>query len=222
MSLFGKRGGLFGGTVRGPLAYDLFDDGASIVEKVKMVFTDVEIEGKKQGYDRASKEYGKVYRTIEKEFLETKKLIEEQRTSYDNKADALINKLELLEREKAKLEDQVHSKTQAVSRKFDIPFKDVKNSLASGTLLVGGPMGSFDILDLIYKYKKKELKEAEQRGYVEARELYENKISKLKKELRRLKKNGNKDIKKLVTMINEIFEAIADEQMKIAELRIFL
>lgn len=83
-------------------------------------------------------------------------------------------------------------------------------------------MVSVDILGLIYKHKEKKLKEAEQRGYAEARELYENKISKLKAELRRLKENGNRDIKKLVTMINEIFEAIADEQMKIAELRILL
>ena len=221
MSLFGKRGGILGGPLGGPLD-GLFDDGPNIIEKVEMLFTDVETEGKKQGYDRASKEYRKVYCAIEKEFLETKKLLEQQKNSYDNKVDSLINKLESLEREKAKLEQQVYSKTQDVSRKFDIPIGDVKRSLASGTLLVGGPMVSVDILGLIYKHKEKKLKEAEQRGYAEARELYENKISKLKVELRRLKENGNRDIKKLVTMIDEIFEAIADEQMKISELRIIL
>lgn len=134
MSLFGKRGGILGG----PFGGGLFDDSPNIIEKVEMLFTDVETEGKKQGYDRASKEYGKVYCAIETEFLETKKLIEQQKNSYDNKVDALLNKLESLEREKAKLEQQVHSKTQDVSRKFDIPIGDVKRSLASGTLLVGG------------------------------------------------------------------------------------
>lgn len=38
-----------------------------------MLFTDVETEGKKQGYDRESKEYGAAYREIEKEFYETKR-----------------------------------------------------------------------------------------------------------------------------------------------------
>lgn len=226
MSLFGKRGGIFGGSMGGPLGGPfgggLFDDGPNIVEKVEMLFTDVETEGKKQGYDRASREYGKVYRAIETEFLETKKLVEQQKNGYDNKADVLINKLESLEREKAELEHQVNSKAHDVSRKFDIPIGDVKKSLASGTLLVGGPSVSVDILGLIYKHKEKKLKEAEQRGYAEARELYENKINKLKAELRRLKENGDRDIQKLISMIDEIFEAIADEQMKIAELRILL
>lgn len=225
MSLFGKRGGIFGGPLGGPVVGplgNLFDDGPSVIEKVEMLFTDVETEGKKQGYDRAAKEYGAAYRAIEKEFSETKKLIEQQKTSYDNKAETLINKLESLEKEKERLEREVDSKTRDVSRRFDIPISEVRGSLAAGTLLVGGPMISVDILGMIYKHKEKKLKEAEQRGYVEAKELYENKISKLKSELKRLKDNGDKDIKKLLTMIDEIFQAIAEEQMKIAELKILL
>lgn len=218
MSLFGKRGGILGG----PFGGGLFDNGPNIVKKVEMLFTDVETEGKKQGYDRASKEYGKVYCAIETEYFETIKMIEQQKNSYDNKADVLINKLASLERDKTKLEQQIHSKAQDVSHKFNIPFGDVKRSLDSGKLLVGGAMVSVDILGLIYKHKEKKLKQAEQRGYAEARELHENKISKLKALLRREKENGNRDIKELVTMICEIFEAIADEQMKIAELRILL
>lgn len=222
MSFFRKNDGIFSGLSGGILGGGLFDDGPNIFEKVEMVLTDVETEGKKQGYDRAASEYGKVYRAIENEFLETKRLIEQQKNSYDIKADTLINKLEALEREKSKIEQQVNSKIRDVSRRFNIPVGDVKKSLASGTLLVGGSSTSVDILGVVYKYKEKKLKEAEQRGYVEAKKLYENKISKLKEELRRLRENGNRDIRKLILMIDEIFEAIADEQMKIAELRILL
>lgn len=223
MSLFGKRGGIFGGSISGGLfGGGLFDDGPNVIEKVEMLFTDVETEGKKQGYDSAAREYGKVYRDIENEFLETKKIIEQQKNSYDNKADSLISKLESLEREKGNLEKQVNDKAKEVSRRFDIPVGDVKKSLASGTLLVGGPTVSVDVLDLIYKHKEKKLKEAKQKGYIEAKRLYENKIDKLKAELRRLKENGNRDIQNLISMIDEIFVAIADEQMKIAELRILL
>ena len=223
MSIFGKHGGIFGSPISGgPLGSNLFNDGPNVIEKVEMLFTDVETEGKKQVYDRAASEYGKVYRDIENEFLETKKIIEQQKNRYDNKADSLISKLESLEREKANLEKQVNDKAREVSNRFDIPIGDVKKSLASGTLLVGGPSVSVDVLDLIYRHKEKKLKEAEQRGYAEAKRLYENKIDKLKAELRRLKENGNRDIQKLISMIDEIFAAIADEQMKIAELRILL
>lgn len=50
MSLFGKRGGIFGGPLGGPVSGSLgglFDDGSSVIEKVEMLFTDVETEGKK-------------------------------------------------------------------------------------------------------------------------------------------------------------------------------
>lgn len=225
MSLIRKHGGIIGGPLGGPVSDPLgkmFDDDPSAIEKVKMLFTDVEIEGKKQGYDRASKEYGAAYRKIEKEFRDTKKLIEQQKTSYDNKAETLINKLESLEKEKERLEREVDAKTRDVSRRFDIPVSEVRGSLAAGTLLVGGPMASVDVLGIVYRHKKKKLKEAEQRGYAEAKELYENKISKLKSELKRLQENGDKDIRKLLSMIDEIFEAIVAEQMKIAELKILL
>ena len=127
MSLFGKRGGIFGASISGGLfGSGLYDDGPNVIEKVEMLFTDVETEGKKQGYDSAAREYGKVYRDIENEFLETKKIIEQQKNSYDNKADSLISKLESLEREKGNLEKQVNDKAKEVSRRFDIPVGDVK------------------------------------------------------------------------------------------------
>lgn len=216
MSLF-EIGGFFGDSF-----LEIFDDGPSLIEKVEMIFTDVEIEGKKRGYDRAAKEYSVAYHAIEKEFFETKKLIEQLKKSYNNKAEILIQKLELLEKEKKCLESEINAKIYDISRKFDIPIIETRALLSAGALFVGGPLVSLDILGMIYKHKDNKLKEAEQRGYVEAKKLYENKISKLKSELKRLQENANKDIKNLLLMIDDIFEAIAEEQMKIAELKILL
>lgn len=210
--MFGKRGGIFGVGL---------DNGPNIIEKVDMLFKDVETEGKKAGYDRASREYGKVYRALEEEFKQTKALIEQQKKSYNGEVDVLIEKLEQLEKQKEELQRQVNAKVTDVSRKYSIPVENVKKSLASGTLLVGSPY-IVDVLYLVYRYKEKKLREAEQRGYAEAKALYEDKIEKLKCELKRLKYNGNKDIQKLVEMISDIFEAIAEEQMKIAELKVLL
>lgn len=44
----------------------------------------------------------------------------------------------------------------------------------------------------------------------------------MKKDLQELQKNGNADIKKLLDMISDLFDAIAEEQMKIANLNILL
>ena len=228
MGMFGKRsGGLFGGGITsggiigGGFGGGLFDNGPSTKEKIEMLFTDVETEGKKQGYDRAAREYGAAYRKIEKEFKETKDLIENQKNTYGNQAYQFIEKLEKLEKQKETLQKQVNSKVNDVSKKYNIPAGEIRRSMAAGTLLVGGP-ATIDILGMIYYYKEKKLRQAEQRGYVEAKELYGTKIQKLKDELRRLKEKGNSEIKTLLNQISQILEAIAEVEMQIAELKILL
>ena len=79
-----------------------------------------------------------------------------------------------------------------------------------------------DIFDLVYRFKKIKLQEAEQRGYQEAKVLYEVKIAGLKNDLEALKKKGDAEIQELIDMSNDILEVIADEQMKIAELNLLL
>lgn len=93
--------------------------------------------------------------------------------------------------------------------------------MAAGSLL-GVRNSTTDILGFIYSVKELELKEARQKGYMEAKELYEEKIEKLQKELQKLKKEGNKDIQKYLEMINDLLDAISQKQMEIAELRVLL
>lgn len=221
MGLFDKKGFWGGGIgpVGNPLG-NIFNNEPSFIDKVDMLLTDVETEGKKKGYSRASEEYGKVFRSIENEYKQAKELIESQKNMYDARSEALIEKLEALENEKRRLENQVKQKTNAVSEKYDIPVSQVQGSLATGTFITGPT--TVDLLGMIYRHKEKKLREAEQRGYSEAKELYETKIDNLKTEFAELRSNGSADIKKLVSMISEILDAIADEQMNIAELEILL
>ena len=116
---------------------------------------------------------------------------------YDMQSDALIEKLEALEKQKRRLENQVEQKTKAVSEKYDIPVSQVKSGLnSSNGFIASEPWGSpgsilLDIvLDIAYNHKAKKLREAERRGYSEAKKLYEEKIGKLKKELEELKRKG--------------------------------
>lgn len=197
----------------------------SIIDKVEMLFTDVEEEGRKRGYSRAAEEYGKVFRSIESEYKQAKELIESQKNMYDIQSDALIEKLEALENQKRRLENQVEQKTKAVSEKYDISVSQVKEGLnSSAGLIASEPWGSPGsiLLDIAYDHKVKKLREAERDGYLKAKKLYEEKIGKLKKELEELKRKGSAEIQEMSNMIIEILDAIADEQMKIAELKILL
>ena len=95
---------------------------------------------------------------------------------------------------------------------------------SSAGLIASEPWGSPGsiLLDIAYDHKVKKLREAERDGYLKAKKLYEEKIGKLKKELEELKRKGSAEIQEMSNMIIEILDAIADEQMKIAELKILL
>ncbi len=217
MGIFNK--GIFNG---------LFDMDEPFWKKPSIIDTVVEEEGKKAGYSRAAEEYGKVFRSIESEYKQAKELIESQKNMYDIQSDALIEKLEALEKQKRRLENQVEQKTKAVSEKYDISVSQVKRGLNYNycNKFMNGPVNGPEsiLLDIAIACdrKVKKLREAERRGYSEAKKVYEEKIGKLKKELEELKRKGSAEIQEMSDMIIEILDAIADEQMKIAELEILL
>jgi len=206
----------------------LLDDKPSIIEKIKMLAKDVETEGKKQGYEKAANEYKEAFRSIELEYKEAKELIDSQKNSYGSESGLLIGKLTALEKQKKKLERQVEQKTKDVSAKYDIPIGDINMSFASNRLITTGlPSVSilgliYSSLDLIYSYKEKKMWKAEQLGYSEAKKMYEEKIQRLKKNFYDLKKKGSAERQKLLGLISDLFNAIAEEQMKIADLKILL
>lgn len=240
--------GILGRTILNGLFDMTFQTGPNIIDKVDMLFTDAKEEGKKRGYSRAAEEYGKAFRSIESEYKQTKELIESQKNMYDIQSDALIEKLEELEKQKRRLENEVEQKTKAVFEKYDISVSQVKRGLNSAVdltapesvekghnpaaVLVGLIVSesrilrerdsSGSILDMVYDYKVKKLLSAELDGYLKAKKIYEEKIGKLKKELEELRRKGSAEIQEMSNMIIEILDAIADEQMKIAELEILL
>lgn len=197
--------------------------GPSINEKIDMFFKDVETEGKMQGYKRAASEYEKSFKAIENEYKHTKELMQSQKSNYGNSSEKFIVKLSELEKKKKSLEEQLERKLKEFSVKNHMPIRDVRGALVAvdtfSNLLPNVPT---NVLDLIYIHKKRKLKKIEHTGYLEARKLYEEKISKMKKDLQELRENGNADIIKLLDMISDLLDAIAEEQMKIANLNILL
>ena len=212
---------LFGGFSNKPIL-DILEEkkGPSIVKKIDMLFMDVETEGKKQGYERASKEYKKVFIEIEQTYEETRKQIEYHKNIYGNRCDKLIDKLELLEIERDNLKRQVDSKVDQVSMSYNIPKGQIYSSMYSGTIL--STYNNFSILDIIYNHKEKKLKQAQEKGYLEAKKIYEEKIKMLKADLEKLKIDGNREIENMINLIDDVVDEIVKNHMSIAELRILL
>lgn len=188
------------------------------LEKIDTILTDVDTEGEKRGYERAVAEYDAAFERIEKEYLTAKNLLEQKMANKDAEASRLISKLQQLEEDKKNLDRRVREKTKQVSIKYDIPMSSVSQFLASGTLLMGGT----GVLDLIYFHKSKKLKEAEEKGYAEARRLYKKKIRELKDNLELLKKKGEAELQELDSLIIDAIKEISESETKIAELEIVL
>lgn len=190
------------------------------IKKMDIVFSDVETEGQKRGYERAAKEYDAAFERVEKEYFETKQILDKQIADKDMESSKLILKLQQLEDEKTRLERQIKDKTRQVSSKFNISASSISQSLASGTLLMGGT--GIGIFDLVYAYKSKKMREAEEKGYAEAGRLYRTKILELKDNFSLLKNKRDKEIQELIVLISDVIKEISDAEMKIAELKIAL
>lgn len=178
------------------------------------LFKDPEIEGKKKGYERAAKEYEPTFQKIKNEYEVTKKILENETASYNEKADALIKRLEDLERKEEILRRQVYRKYKGKSDVQDYEYPVDKTGYTAGALFI-------DIIGFFLDRNQK-FSEAEKQGYLEAKKVYEAKIAKLKRDLAILKNKGNLEIQKLLNMIDDVLNVIADERMKIAELEILL
>ena len=133
-----------------------------------------------------------------------------QRESLDAQADALIARLESLEQQEEELVEEI-------SCKHHIPPEDIRKSLGFGSIIWNPTLW-----DILYDYKKRKLIEAERKGYKEAKELYEEAIAKLKKDLDKSKADVNEVLRELYALICDIFDDIAKREMEIADLNILL
>lgn len=192
----------------------------NFLDKVNIIFTDVEIEGKKNGYENASKEYELIFLKLENQYRETERLINIEKNFYGNQSQNLIDKLSDLENERDALKMRVNHQVNKISKYYNVSAASIGLSMMNGTLLI--PNSNFGVIDIIYRYKDKKMKKAEQYGYLEAKAIYEEKIKKLQNELTVLKENGNYEIRKLVDLISDVLKEIVNIQTSITELKILV
>ena len=123
------------------------------------------------------------------------------------------------------MEKKVESKTKEVSRKYDIPIVGVSSAIGIGMnpcmelspyLQVGAALG------MVYEYKKRQMDKAEQEGYQEAKELYEQKIKYMKRKLKRLEREADEEIKAMMHLISDTIDALVEGKIKVNDLNTLL
>ena len=204
----------------GDVFEDVVDTIDNTLDKLELIFTDVDLEGAKRGYSRAAKEYNAAYERIKNEYSITEQMLDQEKINKEIESDRLISKLQQLEEVKSKLENQINCQLKQVSNKYQIPVSTISVALYSGNLLTSG--SEVGLIDYNYNYKSKKMKEAEEKGYREARNLHMKKIRELSNNLRNLKEKKDAELQKLVELITDAIKEIADVETKIAELRIVL
>lgn len=197
-------------------------------DKLKVVITSTEqlkIEGKKEGYKKASEEYGKILKYMEEEYKRIIFIIKTQQNKYNHISESLLKQLEQLEEYKRYLQIQLKNKINTISKTNNIPISDL-NSLCGSRGIICSNNSIFtkkqSILDMIYNSKNKKFMEAKEEGYIEAKEIYEKKVYDLKQRYLYEQNLANSKINNLKVIIYEILQQIECEKLTIVELEILL
>lgn len=193
-----------------------FYDRMGFIDKI---LTDPVYEGKERGYKRAAREYTYAFSQVEQQYNTAMEFYRNQKTAYDRKTDTFIQMLDTLEKQRESLEKQVSQNVKTASAKTGLSVGAIKGAFSASCYAFRDIPTVFDSLPSIYDMR---MQKAEKDGYLEARAEFLSKIEKLKQNLRDLCVQGDNDIKKYQSMIEDVLCDITDEQLKIADLRLLI
>lgn len=189
------------------------------IEFIDSVTSDPETEGKKDGYERAAKEYEPIYQDLKHEYDSAIAEIECQKKNYDIESSVQIGYLSKLEEKRDSLQERVNAKAQQTASAYGVSVSTLMSSFSSAGVVQDT---SWDLMRFITDSRMRRRKEAEKVGYSEAKQLYEKKLKSLRDKLEQEKENASRQLKDYANLISKILAEIEDNQMKIADLEIAL
>lgn len=165
------------------------------------IFRNLGVDAKKAGYERAANEYKSIYRDIEQQYQATINIFENRTLNQSERLNVLIDRLSELEEKRNKLREKFKRKSNE-----KIPLN------ASAALMF--PIGTILLYDLL-----------EREGYVESKQIFEEKIEKLKSKLNIRKASISHDLQELSALADEVCfsimvvtDEISDIKEKLLEL----
>lgn len=192
------------------------------VETIDAFLTDQTTKGKKEGYSDAASEYEAVYSDLKKKYEKLILDIESKRTDLDITSDKGLIELEKLEAERDRLKAELKNKVEDASGTFNISASSLRSSLSSGSsrFFTSSSMWGHDFRDSIIAKKKKERMQARRDGYMEAKALYEEKISQLKDHYRKTKADADIKLSNYANRVSALLNEIETIKFQIADLKL--
>ena len=111
-----------------------------------------------------------------------------------------------------------------VSEKYKMSIAGVSSIIGMGRnpFIEMYPSRQPDLIDAVYKFRKGQMDKAEQEGYQEAKEVYEQAITTKKKELKQLQQKIDGQTKEMMDIVSDAIDMFVEEKMKDADLNILL
>ncbi len=192
------------------------------VKTIDALLTDQTTKGKKEGYSDAASEYEAVYSDLKKKYEKLISDIESKRTDLDITSDKGLIELEKLEAERDRLKAELKNKVEDASGTFNISASSLRSSLSSGSsrFFTSSSMWGHDFRDSIIAEKKKERMQARRDGYMEAKALYEEKISQLKDHYRKTKADADIKLSNYANRVSTLLNEIETIKFQIADLKL--
>ena len=178
---------------------------APLSQELKTIFSDVKTEGRKKGYNRAAQEYEPVLAEVEWAYDEIVATIKKQGVFYRQTSEKILGVASKLNEENEEIKENIRNKTVKVSEKYNM-------SIAGVSSIIG--MGRNPFISQMDK--------AEQEGYQEAKEVYEQAITTKKKELKQLQQKIDGQTKEMMDIVSDAIDMFVEEKMKDADLNILL
>ena len=122
------------------------------------------------------------------------------------------------------IKENVRNKTVKVSEKYNMSIAGVSSIIGMGRnpFIEMYPSRQPDLIDAVYKFRKGQMDKAEQEGYQEAKEVYEQAITTKKKELKKLQQKIDGQTKEMMDIVSDAIDMFVEEKMKDADLNILL
>lgn len=209
--------GKFAGNV---LAYEKYKE--EVDKAFENAGKDMTTEGKKSGYERASKEYQKVYADLEQRYIQVINRLEKSK-SLTPRGKKLADELSLLEKKEEDLEYQIDRGLDEVEKRTSISKSKIKELLQSKASIVNPAMLEILILLSVHnKIKERQYIKAEQKGYEEAKREHTAKVKKFEDKLTLLIEKSEVENRNIISSIATLLYDISEKYTRIAELRIIL
>lgn len=193
---------------------ELIDEG---IKDIKSADKQIYIDAEKRGYVKASEEYKTVFNKIQEEYSKAKQEFERIIRDEDSYSEHLISQYEELVLIRKRLEAEVEKRAEMIADKCGISTNTLMSSISDNLFSI---TSNYDLLSILRNYQEKKMLEAECKGYARAKKNYEKKIYALKQEFEELQSLSNQKIEEIHSLITDVLNAISDEHMKIAALKI--